>query len=371
MFGWLNGGKSRTPLRKPEPVVPERSAPDILAEAKAEARSRGRFTRYVSPSWLLEGRRGLVVLVVFLLAGGGFFLFRFATGGSNADPLYLEYEPGDPVEDAGRRLTGVEYGFASMFGDPRELGPQGLPVVEHKTTGEVRELTPVEERFYEETEGLEVPFLRTGTNEVAWAPGPSGWGMWWKDTSELDALKPLEAYPRFRWREKQDNELRLAVGMLIPLIDGLLETDLELWDDTVMRRASHGVAQIKEAFPLGGESGYWSEIPDQWRCSEELDAQLNLGITQGCPPREYLIALSETWHQFGLVVRHVEGMARVGRQMDEVAYEDLMDSGLYHTQYFYFITLSEKLDDLSFALRVLFRVSVDQELPIDVGLQGY
>ena len=351
------------------PSAPERGTPDILWQEKARRRSRGRVTRFFSPGWWLEGRRGAAALALFLVIGGGLFILRFLNGGvGGGDPVYVDYSSAAPVADAGRRLTGVEHGMASAFGEPLYLGRGGLPVVEHAATGEVRELTPMEEAYYELSEGTNPPFLPTGENGVVWNPGPSGWGMWWKDTSEADALKPVRRYPRLPWRDKQEVELQEALRLLSGAVDAMSAVNLEAWDSTVMPRVMAWVDRLKEAYPLGGEWGHWYAVPGQWVCDLELEAQLTMGITQGCPPDTYGIALAESWRQIGRTAEHLEGMARVGRQMDGLAYDDILDSGLYRTQYFYFITLADILEDLAFTLNVLVREAVGQELPVDVGI---
>ena len=61
--------------------APERGTPDILWQEKARRRSRGRVTRFFSPGWWLEGRRGAVALALFLVIGGGLVYPAFSQRG--------------------------------------------------------------------------------------------------------------------------------------------------------------------------------------------------------------------------------------------------------------------------------------------------
>ena len=128
------------PLLEDENEARGRRDPDILAE---ERERRLRQRRGLRSLWLgnwLTGRTGVVFLCIFLVVGLGWLVFqRMDSGGSD-----VRAHVSAAVPERVRDLTASEHALASGYGEPLYMGPGGLPVLRFESTGQVREMTPME-----------------------------------------------------------------------------------------------------------------------------------------------------------------------------------------------------------------------------------
>lgn len=342
---------------------PGASRRDILSEQ----RERGPRKLWWPGNWL-SGRAGIVAVVGFIVLGLGWIVVDGGVGlgepGSNLEPPPVEYVH----PEAGRGLTGPEYALAEPFGEPLLLGKGGVPLVRHRSTGLVRPLTPVEVDYSVVNAGLDRPYLETGVDGVVWTTGPRGWGIWWKENSALSAIGPLVSFPRERWRSKQEAELELALAGVTEALRGLGAVDFTVWRSGGSQGFYAVARYLRGVHPVVADHGLWWAVPHQWSCDLGLERALNAGVTQGCPPVEYQVALEESWSRLGVVVDLVYGMGRLGMVMDSMSTGDLYDSGLVADQAYAAADLLDEVRRLEGALEVLRHVSAQQGLIIDVGL---
>ena len=258
---------------------------DILAGRRPKG-------RWWWPGRLFSGRLGMVLLVGFVATGVVAVVIE-GPGGYRVRGLDIGVEESAGVNvDAGRPLVAGELGLAARYGRPLYLGDGGLPVVEFGD-GAVRELTPVEAEFdsvflYEDA----------GYGRVVWGPGPRGWGMWWKDQSETELLRPARVFARLGWRDKQEEELEVAAVVVSYGVALLVYSDMEIWQRGLGEPLVNLMEGLKERHRVL-ELGHWGAVPGQWVCDERLESDLNQGVTQGCPSSEYRVLLRESWERMG------------------------------------------------------------------------
>ena len=264
--------------------------------------------------------------------------------------------------ESGRPLTAIEYALAEQYGRPVFLGDGGLPLIRVYATDEVRELTPVEAEFDSSRR-----FVYAGYGGVVWTPGPRGWGMWWRDDSEKRALRTLVVFSREDWRERQEDELSLAVSEVSDGIRMAVSMDLKFWRPGVgvpLFRIVHG---IKSRYPPVTYDE-WGAVPVIWGCDHGIEVAFHQGVTQGCPHPEYVGSLGSTWVQLGVVVGTLEKMARLAIRMDSLGAEELYLSEYLPSQAYFMADLLREMDGLAAALERLQYVSLNEDLVINVRM---
>lgn len=284
---------------------------DLLAEERERRQRRRRGFRAVWPGFWLTGGTGLAILVVFLVSGLGWLGFRqwdqfdFPLGRADrpAPPAEAVTSGPEPPERL-RDLTAAEHAQAARFGSPLYLGAGGSPVVAVAATGTVRELTPFELE-------LESPVSYRSTRRglVVQTAGPRGWGLWWRDTAELDSLAPLLSFDRRAWRDRQEAELNRTLRGIYLGFFVLNSLDYAQWERGLGEPLLSTMARVKEPYPPAGW-GLWSGVPGRWVCDAALERQLAQGVGPGCPGREYREALGDAWFAFA---------RRLGRELRDGA----------------------------------------------------
>lgn len=348
--------------RLPGAFEPPPEKVDILAEER-ERRSTF-WSRVRSGPWP-AGRLGLALLAVFLAGGlafafvsrsggGEFEGYRFPADGSLGGGSGNVVQPGT-VED-------VVMGW--MFGEPKGLGVNGLPVVVHEVTGETRELTPVEVRFYEESEGDDVPFLPGDGERVVWSPGPGGWGMWWKHDPVLEALAATEVFDRRGWLEKQRLELQLSVDDVGVAVAALSQMEFDPWRTGVSDDMYWPLDRVKDRYGLIQAGAPWASVPLQWQCSVALEVAVWGSVTNGCPPDNLMDALSEVWARLGALVDQLYGISRLGVAMDNMKMSTHYDMGVLQQQGFSVLEVEDDLFAFYFGLAQLQEYSTLMGYPI-------
>ena len=331
---------------------------DILSEERE--RRRRSPVRLVWPGNWFRGRAGVCALVIFVLAGIGVAFYQGLGIGGPSRVSSVEQDVVHP--ESGRPLTAMEYALAEQYGRPVLLGDGGLPLIRVYATDEVRELTPVEAEFDSSRR-----VVYAGYGGVVWTPGPRGWGMWWKDDSEERALRTSVVFAREDWRERQEDELFLAVSGVSQGIRMAVDMDLELWrvgTGVPLFRLVHG---IKSLYPPVAYNE-WGAVPGIWGCDYGIEVASSQGVTQGCPHPEYVGSLGSAWVQLGVVVGTLEKMARLAIRMDSIGAEELYLSEYLPSQTYFLADLLREVEGLAAALERLRYVSLDEELVIDVRL---
>lgn len=362
MASWR--GRLPSPLERPaEPA-------DILAEDRERRSSFWKRVR--SGPWPM-GRLGLGVLGVFLL--GGLVFAVFVRSGSGEFDGYLVWDDGSlPTgsDAVAGEATVDDVVMGWMFGEPRGVGVNGLPVVVHKDTGETRELTPVEVRFYEESGGDPVAFLPGERGRVVWAPGPDGWGVWWEHDPVVEELGRGMVFDRRGWLEKQRSELQAAADDVGVAVAGLMSMEFEPWASGVSDDMYWALKSVKERYPLVEVGGPWSGVPLQWRCSDALEVAVWGSVTNGCPPDNLGDAISEVWARLGALVEEMYGVARLGVAMDNMSLATHYDMGVLQQQGLSVIELEDDVFAFYLGLAQLeeystlvgYPIRIDGQLPM-------
>ena len=332
-----------------QPPPPD-SRGDILAEERARPR------RMWWPGNWLRGRAGVVAVVLFLAGSTAYLAWGWVDlpgGGVSAPAPGAADHP-----EAGRSLTPVEYAAGRRYGRPLFLGDGGLPMVRLDSTDEVRELTPVE---MEHTSSA--PHVSAGRQDVVWTTGPRGWGLWWEEDPEGDVMNAFVEFPRMAWHERQDGELARAVDRVSLAMRFLGAMEFRPWLKGLGEPVYLISDGLRARYPVTAY-GLWSEVPERWACSDTLEADLNQGVTQGCPGDEYMTALRGAWFELGHVVYIMHGMGALGVRMDRMDAESLYQSELIGAQAYHMIDLLEEVAELDAALRLLRDISRREGLPI-------
>ena len=316
------------------------------------------------PSSWLVGRAGVVILLVFLVGGLGWFGVQRWDDSRQVGPGVGSPSLLPPVPERGQDLSVSEYSLASRYGKPLYLGTSGVPVVQVEGTGQVRELTSFELEF--DSAFTRVPSSRGLLIEV---PGPRGWGMWWKDMSEANSLRSLGSFDRRSWASRQESELSRVVRGISLGIQALSNVNLELWDSGSGDPLLDLMAQIKDPYPPVRHR-HWSAVPGIWVCDMRLERDLHQGITPGCPGGEYLEALQDAWGRAGLVVERMEGIARLVDWMDGMSSEEFFQSNSRANFSYEVLDLASDVREFDLALSRLRRVSREWDLPIVVDFMG-
>ena len=189
------------------------SVRDILVGEREERQQR-RGSAWWPRNWgarLFGGRRGIFVLAGFLVVGLGWTVSDAGVprSGPALEPVGLEAAH----PEVGRQLGPAEYSTAARFGEPLRLGPGGMPELLVESTGEVREVTPVEVEF--DRSG---PVVFDGVGPVLWQPGPRGWGIWWVDQRARVDFSSGVRLPRVQWRDRQERELDGVLDVLVGFV---------------------------------------------------------------------------------------------------------------------------------------------------------
>ena len=357
MFSSLRGlpnpepDPGRTDWRRPG------SRDDILVEER-EHRSRSRF-RYLHPGSFLTGKFGVFVLVLFLVGGLGWLAYESISGAlarGQAAPETLAAHP-----EAGRVLSPVEHTLASSFGEPMFLGDRGLPVIRVPGTGEVREITPVEVEFDEPFR-----FVPSGYRETIWGPGPRGWGIFWKDNSELRALAPVARFTRHSWRGKQQEELKLVLGQISAGMELLSLADPDRWRPGLGSALFELSEGVRGRYPPV-EYGHWGSVPGLWVCDLSAESALAQGLTLGCPDVEYLERLMDVWISAGAVVDHLGVIGLVLAELEGMDTAERDASGVGYDLVVLVQDLERMLDRVDVSVDALWQQSARDKLPIFLG----
>ena len=338
---------------------------DLLAEERERRQRRG--WRVWDVLW---GKKVAVVIVASaLVALAMSLLLGDVILGQGPGPFVAARpEPAALHPEAGRPLRALEEVQASFVGRPMALGPGGFALVEHAVTGEVREITPVEIEYWEESGGAGAEFLETGVGRVVWNPGPDGWGMWWQDDSEARELQPDVYFARAEWHAKQRDELEHAVRVVSLGLREVSAINFDYWRAGPSEELLAIASALGEIHPVVSEYGRWEAVPLQWHCSEDLEQRYRMYVSPGCPPENYMIALSGAWVSLGVVAEYLEAIGSVGTTIDSMGMRDLQESNLRLEVAYLVSDLLDAVGILQVSLERLRQESIGQELPIELYL---
>ena len=347
----------------PSPFEDVSERKDILAEERVGGGSRLSRLRLVP--WPV-GRLGVALLVGFIAGTLGLAFFVRGDGVSDS-PWVGRGWPGDVAHaEAGRSLFVDEAVVGSMYGEPRNLGPGGLPVVEHRASGDVRELTPVEMEFFDEAGGRDVSFLPADGVRIVWSPGPRGWGIWWERDPLLESMKSFTVYDRAGWLEKQRSELQMATDYIGVAVAMMTLMEFDPWARGVSREMYRALELVRQRHQFVEIGGQWAGVPGQWVCEEQLEVAVNGVVNNGCPPEVLGEALAETWARLGYLGDQLYGVARLGVVFDSLPLGTLYDSGVLQQQGLAVLELEDDLEAFYMGLAQLEEYSRIMGYPVRV-----
>ena len=326
-------------------------------------RRRWRRLRWLSGAGWLSGRTGLVALAVFLVAGGVFIWWSRSDWNVGAGSG-LDLESAD-----GGRSGGVPVGVpldpvaaadARRYGRPLYAGSQGRPVVAIGGTGEVRELTGYELEFLADR-----AFVSTGYGLVVRAPGRRGLGVWWEHDPERAVRSSWVPLDRVGWAARQNEELAYLVSVGLGALTALQGLEIEPWQPGVGQRVLARLEPLYVRYPLAGY-GSWQHQPAQWRCDDDLEYDLRMGITAGCPDERVLSALADAWRQGGEFSDRLRRVGQLAVQRDAMDPDVALATGVTQELAYTLEELGRDLPRLEAALMRLWDRSAAHGLAISV-----
>lgn len=335
------------------------SSADILAEERVR-----RFRWWWIGDWMpgrwLKGRVGLVVAACFCIVGGVWVSF-FSGEESGGAVGETGSRAGGPLRGGGV-LSTMDANRAERFGEPLFLGEGGLPVVQLRSTGEVRELTPVEWGY---DSGL--PYVRTGVDGVVWTTGPRGWGMWWREDMDELSVFTDGGFSAELWRQKQESELRWVAGRVTEGLRGVMAMEPDNWRRGNGEVVEGLVREVRLRYSVE-TGGVWAGVPGRWVCDIGLERDLTQGLTDGCPGSDLLGVVAYAWDDMGAVVDQLGGMARLAGVMDGLGTRELYESELVGDMWYRFRDLGLQVEVLNARLDFLSSESSRVGLPVRVAL---
>lgn len=360
--GWLFGALDRA-TAPPEPVVAP-GEPDLLAEERQRP-----LRRWAGRLGLTGGRSlkaaGVMAALFFALWGAGQYgLLDFGFGGDggagSGGGVAGAVAAGAADGYSGTALPGGAVAKASRYGRlTGGLGRQGLPLIEHRVTGELREVTAIELEFTDNR--LYEPIGSTGQR---WSPGPAGLGLWWQHDPVDQGLSEVTVMDRWNWQERQEAELEVALREVEYAVRQFDEIDFIEWEFAPAARAEAAVINLRRRHPALRESRFWSGVPTAWQCDAELERDLDRGAGPGCPSGELTEQLSVVWDRLGRVAERVEELAWRAKKMSAMDQYFLNTLQLNVRFGYDAVSGQDDVDELRRQLKELRRVSKEQGLPL-------
>ena len=276
----------------------------------------GQQRRRLLPWWLdfgLEFSKPAVVLGLLLIAvlTLGLLGARAVVQDRRADGMAGQPGGGASVYEAaayapnyGQELSAAMKLRLARFGIPLHIGPRGVPLLEDRLTGEVREATELELTIPETTETV-----REGRNpDVAGAPAPGGGKVSWVDPQGFGGLPTARPLSRINWFVEQETRLDDAVRDVSLGVAHIVETDFQRWDDDWGRDLS-AISEAISARYAWGDVRYWPLAGGVSYCDPALERLARGGVTDGCPSAALEQTLVNLWTSIG---HTVEAMRLMG-----------------------------------------------------------
>lgn len=301
------------------------------AEATGGRRA-GRQRRRLLPWWLdfvLEFSKPAVVLGLLLIAvlTLGLLGARAVVQDRRDDAMDGQPGGGDSVYETevyapnyGQELSAAMKLRLARYGIPLHIGPRGVPLLEDRLTGQVREATELELTIPETAETM-----RESLNpDVAGAPAPGGSKVNWVDPQGFEGFPTPQPLSRINWFVEQETRLDDAVRDLSLGVAHIVQTDYRRWDDDWGRDLS-AIAEAIAARYAWGDDRYWLLAGGVSYCDPALERLARGGVTDGCPSAELEQSVVNLWTSVG---HTVEAMRLMG-EAAQLRY-DRRTGHLYH-----------------------------------------
>lgn len=262
--------------------------------------------------WLadLRGRLGPGIVIAFLLVvvlTAGLLVFRYfyLKPDEPAVAAVPSIFDGEPTANYGRPLSPAVRLRLARYGIPLHMGPNGVPLIRERLTGDVREVTELELQHPESSD----PVPSAANADVVTVPGPHGTGVMWWEPRHLQDLPEPRYVDRVRWYQHQERQLNALTVDLVLVIDYVVSTPADRWDD----RWGVGLVDLTTAITdkyAFGNPDYWSFASRFISCDSALDLAMTSGIGSSCPSQSFAATVDQVYVAAGHIVGRLE---RVGR----------------------------------------------------------
>ena len=212
---------------------------------------------------------------------------------------------GPKAPNYGQELSAAMKLRLARFGIPLHMGPRGVPLLEDRLTGEIREASAFELAIPENAEEV-----RVGMNpDVVSAPGPGGSVVHWDEPMGFEGVLESQVVSRVDWFVQQEERLGLALRDVTLGAAHISNVDYRRWDDDwglALASISDALTQ-KYAF---GDVRYWPLAGSMAYCDQVAERVAEGGVTDGCPSVDLQQKAVDLWVLIGHVV---ETMGLMGK----------------------------------------------------------
>lgn len=275
---------------------------------------------------------GIVVLTVALVSVRVFYLKPDQAPPDVAVGLF----DGDPLPSYGRPLSLAVRLRLARFGIPLHIGPNGVPLIRERQSGEVREVTPEELALPERVAA--VPSEHNP--DVLTVPGPHGTNVQWWSPSHLRDVPDNQLVDRVRWYQLHEDRLNGLVRDLVLALEFVGHTPVDQWDDRWGRRLV-AISDVITAESAYGNPAYWQFASRTISCDAGLDLAMSGGVGSACPSADFQAALDRAYVAGGEIVSRLRrvGLAaqlpydhQVGEAYSETSVADYQEDSLAEVQ---------------------------------------
>lgn len=252
----------------------------------------------------------LAVVLIFILSLGflGLRLFAQHERDEHVAQLPASEEASlfdaPPASNYGAPLSPAVRLQLARFGIPLHMGPRGIPLIQERVSGDVREVTPVEMSFPDGE--VAVPDERNA--DVLFAPGRMGQGVRWWSPEFVRGVEPPRPVDRVRWQRLQEEQLRAALRDVMLVFRHVTAVDSSRWDDRWGAELVALTEAVNERYGAGS-SDNWIFSSAFIACDEALEVIVNSGISAGCPSSVMVDALDRVYIALGQIMAH---LGRIG-----------------------------------------------------------
>ena len=275
---------------------------------------------------------GVVVIAVSLVSLRVFYFKPDQAPLAEAAPLF----DGDPSPNYGRPLSPAVRLRLARFGIPLHMGPNGVPLIRERDTGEVREVTVVEMALPETGEA--VP--SADNPDVLTAPGPHGTTVQWWSPAHLRDLPEFQPVDRVRWYQLHEDRLNGLVRDLVLALEFVARTPVDHWDDRWGRELVAISVAITDKYAYGNPE-YWLFTSRTIHCDLGLELAMTQGVGGSCPSEDFSRALDQVYVAGGEIVGRLRrvGLAaqlpydhRTGAMYSDTAVSSYQEESLVEVQ---------------------------------------
>lgn len=295
----------------------------VRGGAPAQTASRRRRRRRRLPWWLdfgfevgkpaiVLGLMAIVLVTLGLLGARAIVQDRRDAAAAERPGGSESIYDGPRAPNYGQQMSAAMKLRLARFGIPLHIGPRGVPLLEDRLTGEVREATELELTFPETAETVAM-----GLNpDVVAAPGPGGGAVMWEDPGDFRELPEAVPLGRVAWFAGQETRMEAVIKDLTLAAAHVTSVDHRRWDDRWGAELSAIVQALTDKYAWG-QSQYWPLAGSISYCDPALERVARGGVTAGCPSVELQQTVVTLWTTVG----HMVGMMRLMGDAAQLPYD--------------------------------------------------